>query len=930
MTLSTFNRLAIPSLNTMLKSLFVLSHIITIVNEIINQNETRIKTSCDSFLNSLLHLHSLRVNEETHSSQIFTLSSQLDIKPDIDTFLNFLHCNTNLVFLLLSSCGDYDSKKLLGNYIANFFYTNPLSDKCINDELLLLLFRSLEQEINERVNKDNIPALFLDSGVNIFLLRSIIRLPKVQRSLSQIFKQILIEINEIPFEMTCELKKLIDDDVTENDVRDLLLEFDTVKGDYSQTLDVEVLRAKKEKQNDEEVKKYIDIHIKECEEYKDNKLFAGDAFLDKICAVESGVLSETVLDRYCYHISQIATIVIKIIKILTENVELLPSPVRQICKMISILVSNKFKDIPTVRVNAFISRFFIDILFDEFLSPPTRFKLLPQSTLSPNIENNKNIVFKVLHYLFMGYFFDVKMNQNFAIFNWVFIQAIPDVIELLDRVCNVEMPVEGNEKKVTVIPYTNEVVLKMYDILSKNAAKMQKTVSVTDSMKTFKFLKIIENNMKQIKEISQKEKNDKKFSVYATYSIDKDEPLKEIDVEVDNDELKKKLLELCRKLNEYQIDLTQCEDKSTLGVINFLLKASAIGIFPKKEYAFLIKIKSLLEKTNLNLKNFYQTTIQQMKAKIEEIEFKNKNKELHIIDTNKKELDEEIEFYQNLQIKEDIVPLADRKIIEMKLNNKKYFYDYDKQFNEVIANKWYPYVVFRIGDFSHKSIRDYYYNAGYYSLNQFIALFPDIVSTEKEKVFDFIKANRINLFVDNFIKALNQGMPQLKLDKAEEYISSIKNLFFSRIYYKIYPFKPLPNDIALHKSTENNSWITLNVLTQKEVDVDVLIPLVKEQLKMISQRKSYDDKVNTITKLFEIITDFLKENGLKNENINVYLLYLINKSKPYRLYSDIEFVSKFNVEDNKEITLNIQMMSYCVNLLLNLNEEDLKNFLTPQ
>lgn len=99
---------------------------------------------------------------------------------------------------------------------------------------------------------------------------------------------------------------------------------------------------------------------------------------------------------------------------------------------------------------------------------------------------------------------------------------------------------------------------------------------------------------------------------------------------------------------------------------------------------------------------------------------------------------------------------------------------------------------------------------------------------------------------------------------------------------------------------------------------------------MISQRKSYDDKVNTITKLFEIITDFLKENGLKNENINVYLLYLINKSKPYRLYSDVEFVSKFNVEDNKEITLNIQMMAYCVNLLLNLNEEDLKNFLTPQ
>ena len=128
----------------------------------------------------------------------------------------------------------------------------------------------------------------------------------------------------------------------------------------------------------------------------------------------------------------------------------------------------------------------------------------------------------------------------------------------------------------------------------------------------------------------------------------------------------------------------------------------------------------------------------------------------------------------------------------------------------------------------------------------------------------------------------------------------------------------------------NNSWITLNVLIGKEVDVDVLIPVAKEKIKAISQRKSYYDKVDEVLKLFEIIKQFLNKNGLKNENINVYLLYLINKAKPYRLYSDVEYMSKFNVDNNKETKLNIQMMTYCVNLLLNLNEEDLKLFLTPQ
>ena len=842
-----------------------------------------------------------------------------------------------MVFILLSSCGDYESKKLLGNYISNFLYSDILSDNYVNVELLLILYRTLEFEVNQLVHNDNIPAIFLDSGINIFLLRRIIQRSKVQKCLGPIFKKILTEINSIPFEMNCELQKLIDVDVTENDVRDLQFESDKVKGEYIQTLDFDMLQNEKEKQNDDEMKSYLDIHIKECEEYKDKNLFSGDTFFEKMYHIPEGnVISATVLDRYSYHISQIAAIVMKIIQILKDNYELIPLPIRQICKMISIIIRNKFKDIPTVRVNAFISRFFIDILFDEFLSMPNRYKLIQKHNLSPSIEPNKNIVFKVLHYLFMGYFFDIKMDQNFAVFNWVFIEIMPEVLSLFDKLIDVNLPPNQNSRQgvtVTMVAYSMDVVLGVYDVLSKNKEKVQKNLSDTDSIKTFTFIKVIENNMEKIKKITKKDKEEKKLSFYYTYSIEYGDKLNKpkqiIDVELP-DTLTKKMFELCYKLNEYHIDISQCENNSTLGIINFLIKASAIGIIPMSEYTNLITIKSLLKKSNFNVNSFYENIIQQMKSKIDAITYENIKKDIAVLEYNKASLDEEISFYNQLQIEQDILPLADRVIIEMKLNNKQYFYDYDKQFEEVIAKKWYDHVEFHIGDFSSKSIRDYYYNAGYYSLNQFIALFPDIVASEKEKVFEFIKANRINLFVDNFIKALNEGITRLNFNKGEDYTSTIKSFFFSKIYNKIYPFKPLPKDIALHKNTVNNSWITLNVLIGKEVDVDVLIPVAKEKIKAISQRKSYYDKVDEVLKLFEIIKQFLNKNGLKNENINVYLLYLINKAKPYRLYSDVEYMSKFNVDNNKETKLNIQMMTYCVNLLLNLNEEDLKIFLTPQ
>lgn len=542
------------------------------------------------------------------------------------------------------------------------------------------------------------------------------------------------------------------------------------------------------------------------------------------------------------------------------------------------------------------------------------------------------------------------MNQNFSIFNWVFIHVMPDVLALFDKIVDVDFPSieidnfdfykeNGTNTKVNVIPYTAEIVLAIAELLSKNGKEIQEKLIVTDSMKTFQFTKLIDKNRKKLMKIKQSDKDAKKLSFFILNSIDYSDdfwmsmPEKYMDIKL-SDEIKENVIDICWKINNSRIDISQCEDKSTLGCVKYLMKMSQVGILPKEEFPSLLKLRNSLEKTKIDFKSLYQNVIQQMKSKIDAIVYDNKKRSIRTIKHNIDDINKEITFYKTLQIEKEILTILDYVIIEMRLNNKENFNDSDKQFQEVISNKWYDHIEFKVGDFTSKSLRDYYYNAGYYTINQFIELFPNFAKTEKEKVFECIKANHINQFLSRLFQAFNDGLSKVIVidqlltyqNQIQLYAEYIKNFIISKIYHKIYPLKPLPTDISLHQSTVNNSWFTLNVLTQKEIDVDVLIPLIRSNIQSLSQSKSFNDKVDSISKLLALLREYLNEN----ENIIVYLLYLINKVKPYRLYSDVEFVSKFNNEKNKETTLNIQLMTYCVNLLLNLNEEDLKNFVTPQ
>ena len=68
------------------------------------------------------------------------------------------------------------------------------------------------------------------------------------------------------------------------------------------------------------------------------------------------------LNSYENYFFEVISFIEQLLEFLKKNISLLPISIKYICKIISILIKKKFKDISTIDENAFISKFFLEKL----------------------------------------------------------------------------------------------------------------------------------------------------------------------------------------------------------------------------------------------------------------------------------------------------------------------------------------------------------------------------------------------------------------------------------------------------------------------------------------------------------------------------------------------------------------------------------------
>ena len=388
------------------------------------------------------------------NSGIFLIQSL----PTILNFFKILRFDSESLYNLLSYATHHQIKQI-SSLIMNNFYYDIFSDKP-SDELLSLIYRFLENEINDI--KDS--GAFLENSSCRFLFEGLFNNPEIIFFFNNLLKTIVHDIeNKYYFEKwnlnISELKKHLEINrnlyinngiFNENSNNN---EFDKYIKDISKK-DLEDLLNKTE---DEFIKEYISKQINLYN--TDEQLYSNSKLKQEI---QNQKMNDEIFSLYQHIFLSIIKLIDYIIKELIEKKNLIPNLLRYICKMIEIIVGKKFPN-SLYHKNLFIGKFFFNFLLSQFLNSLDYESLC---NVSNQTQENFNQVSDIINKLISFEFYNSNLNSSFIPFNNYFLnEALPNLSLFLNEIT-----------KITFSPFMEKILEKenifYYDFLKENPKEL--------------------------------------------------------------------------------------------------------------------------------------------------------------------------------------------------------------------------------------------------------------------------------------------------------------------------------------------------------------------------------------------------------------------------------------------------------------------------
>ena len=114
----------------------------------------------------------------------------------IDKIVLFLRKYQDFMYKVLVNCKTVEGKICLSSLVSNFFYTNTLSSASIEDEYLVILYRTLKNEI-ESLKTANNPQKFLEESINSFMLNNLIRNEDIKTYFGKVLNGIIEQMDNM-------------------------------------------------------------------------------------------------------------------------------------------------------------------------------------------------------------------------------------------------------------------------------------------------------------------------------------------------------------------------------------------------------------------------------------------------------------------------------------------------------------------------------------------------------------------------------------------------------------------------------------------------------------------------------------------------------------------------------------------------------------
>ena len=152
-------------------------------------------------------------------------------------------------------------------------------------------------------------------------------------------------------------------------------------------------------------------------------------------------LGPYLLSFYKTNFLEIISYINQLIENIMENIVLIPSSIKYICKIISILIRKKFQNITKAEENAFISKFIIEKLLIPMISRPSHYALINEFIVSGNTLNNLNEMNFILQKLFSGKLFknDIK-EGSYTPFNWFLMEKMETILYFFENIIKINLP----------------------------------------------------------------------------------------------------------------------------------------------------------------------------------------------------------------------------------------------------------------------------------------------------------------------------------------------------------------------------------------------------------------------------------------------------------------------------------------------------------
>ena len=435
-----------------------------------------------AYYSNILQIKNIYDFYDKHTSKqkhhIFTNSKEIlegDLKEDIKNLCIHLWENPNVILFLINKSYNKDLVENLIQLITNRFYNNLYSQNILEPQLFYIIAFFLKKEINElNIEKTD----FLKKSICYKIFKRLRRNQIFIKYFRPIIKDIINDVYDYSQTNNNEIYDLI----LSNEI---YLSIPTIEKKINEKINEEKKIKEKGKNNNNKNYKMHNINNKNCikieeitkkyfinitknylkekiKEYDNNSLlkefcefqlksfdnFAKDEAKNELYSnnnlfkrISSSSIKE-VEEIYKRNFALTIYFMNNFLNIINEKIKDIPFEIKQICKLIKLLILEKFPNIKKFEINSIISIFFFEnILFPLFTNPQLNCQLMISKNISEGLYYNLLAITRYLKCFFNGYFyFEYNEECDFTPFNAYFIEKLPLLDEIIEKICDIEIP----------------------------------------------------------------------------------------------------------------------------------------------------------------------------------------------------------------------------------------------------------------------------------------------------------------------------------------------------------------------------------------------------------------------------------------------------------------------------------------------------------